>query len=120
VETDEVTLSSRPGRGCTVVEVHGVLDMKGEPRLRQALQAVVDAGARRVVVDLAEVRLMASSGLGTLVAMFKLLRDNGGILCLAAPRPLVRSVLAITTVDRAITVYDTVEAAEDDIHSPSA
>jgi anti-sigma B factor antagonist len=110
----EVALSSRPGRDCTVVEARGVLDMATEPQLRQTLQQVIDAGARRVVVDLAEVRLMDSSALGTLVLMFKALRDVGGILCLAAPRPLVRTVLGVTSVDRAITVYDTVRTAEDD------
>jgi len=111
---DVVALSTRPGRDCTVVEVSGVLDMATEPQLRQTLQEVIDAGARRVVVDLAEVELMDSSALGALVLMFKVLRDDGGDLCLAAPRPLVRTVLAVTTVDRAITVHDTVRAAEDD------
>lgn len=110
----EVALASRPGRGCTVVQARGVLDMTAEPQLRQALQQVIDTGARRVVVDLAEVRLLDSSALGTLVLMFKALREDGGSLCVAAPRPLVRSVLSITSVDRAITVYDTVQAAEDD------
>ena len=109
----EVALSSRAGRNCAVVEVRGVLDMTSEPEFRGVLQRVIDSGARRVVVDLSEVRLMDSSALGTLVLMFKTLRDGGGVLCVAAPRPLVRSVLEITSVDRVITVYDTVEAAEE-------
>jgi anti-sigma B factor antagonist len=120
VDADVVALSSRPGRGCTVVEVRGVLDLMAEPQLRETLQQVIDADARRVVVDLANVRLMASSGLGTLVLMFKRLQDKGGVLCLAAPQPRVRSVLAVTTVDRAITVYDTVQAAEEGLQSHPA
>lgn len=111
----EVALSSRPGRECTVVEVRGVLDMTTDPQFRQTLQQVIEAGARRVVVDLAGVRLMDSSALGTLVLIFKALRDDGGSLCVAAPRPLVRTVLSVTSVDRIVTVYDTVQAAEDDL-----
>jgi anti-sigma B factor antagonist len=114
----EVTLSSRPGRECTVVEVRGVLDMSTEPELRRTLQQAIDAGARRIVIDLTEVRLMDSSALGTIVLMFKAVRDDGGSLRLAGPRPLVRTVLAVTSVDRVIAVYDTVRAAEDD--SPAA
>jgi anti-sigma B factor antagonist len=98
-----------------VVEVRGVWDMAADPQLRRSLQQVIDAGARRVVVDLTHVRLLDSSGLGTLVFMFKVLREDGGSLCLAAPQPLVRSVLSITSVDRAITVYDSLQAAEDDL-----
>ena len=111
----EVALTSRPGRECTVIGVQGVLDMTAEPQFRTFLQQVIDTGARRVVVDLTGVRLMDSSALGTLVYMFKILRDDGGTLCIAAPQPLVRSVLSITSVDRAIGVYDTVKAAEVDL-----
>lgn len=106
-----------PGRDCTVVEVRCVLDLATVPQLRQTLQQAIDAGARRVVVDLAGVSLMDSSALGTLVLMFKTLRGQGGELCLAGPRPIVRSVLAFTSVDRVITVYDTVQAAEDGLPS---
>ncbi|MGC4806829.1 STAS domain-containing protein [Micromonospora sp. DT233] len=107
-------LSVRPGRGCTVLEVHGELDMATSPQLRKGLQRLVDAGDRQVVVDLAGVGFMDSSGLGVLVAMFKALRAADGRLCLAAVQPSVRSVLAVTSVDRAITVYDDVPAAEAD------
>jgi anti-sigma B factor antagonist len=111
----ELALSTRPGHHSTVVEVRGVLDLGTEPEFRKTLQDVVDTGANCVVVDLSGVRLMDSSALGTLVLMFKVLDNAGGRLCLAGPRPLVRTVLSVTSVDRAIDVYDTVEAAEADL-----
>jgi anti-sigma B factor antagonist len=111
----ELTLSTRPGSKCTVVEVRGVLDLASEPAFRQTLQEVIDAGTDRLVVDLGGVRLMDSSALGTLVLMFKVLNEAGGRLCLAAPRQLVRTVLSMTSVDQVIKVYDTVEAAEGDL-----
>jgi anti-sigma B factor antagonist len=55
---------------------------------------------------------MDSSGLGALVVMFKTATERGGRLCVAAAQRPVRSVLAITSVDQAIEVYDTVVAAE--------
>ncbi|MGC4893670.1 STAS domain-containing protein [Micromonospora sp. DT31] len=105
-------LSVRPGRGCTVLEVRGELDMATSPQLREGLQRLVDAGDRQVVVDLAGVGFMDSSGLGALVLMFKALREVGGRLCLAAVQPAVRTVLTVTSVDRVIPVYDGVRAAE--------
>ncbi|MFI2712313.1 STAS domain-containing protein [Micromonospora sp. NPDC018662] len=105
-------LSVRSGRGCTVLEVRGELDMATSPRLHEALQRLIDAGDRQVVVDLAGVGFMDSSGLGALVVMFKALREAGGRLVLAAVRPPVRSVLAVTSVDRAIRVHDDVAEAE--------
>ncbi|GIJ23558.1 STAS domain-containing protein [Micromonospora lutea] len=110
-------LSVRPGRGCTVLEVRGELDMATSPQLREGLQRLVDAGDHQVVVDLAEVGFMDSSGLGALVVMFKALREVGGRLCLAAVQPAVQSVLTITSVNRVIPIYDSVQAAEADLPS---
>ncbi len=78
----DLLLSVRPGRGCTVVEVRGDLDMATAPQLHDGLQRLVDAGDRQVVVDM------------------------------AAVQPAVLSVLKITSVDRVIDLYDTVQAAE--------
>ncbi|WP_239163529.1 STAS domain-containing protein [Paractinoplanes rishiriensis] len=113
----DLLLSARPGRGCTVVEVRGDLDMATTPHLREELQLLVDAGDRQVVVDMAGVGFMDSSGLGTLVVIFKALREVGGRLCLAAVQPAVHSVLRITSVDRVVAVYDSVQAAEADVPS---
>ncbi|MBM0203986.1 STAS domain-containing protein [Micromonospora sp. STR1s_5] len=111
----DLQLSVRAGRGCTVLEVRGELDMATSPQLREGLQRLVDAGDRRVLVDLAGVGFMDSSALGALVVTFKALRDVGGRLCLAAAQPAVRSVLTVTSVDQAIDVYDSVLAAEADM-----
>ena len=100
-----------------MVEVTGDLDMAAAPLLREGLQRVLDAGTHNVVVDLAGVEFMDSSGLGTLVAMFKTARECGGSLCLAAVQQQVRSLLSITSVDRVIGVYDTVLAAEANVPS---
>lgn len=108
----DLFLSTRPGRGCTVVGVRGDLDMATAPQLRAGLQRLVDAGDRQVVLDMAAVEFMDSSALGALVVTFKALRDVGGRLCLAAVRPPVRSVLTITSVDRVIDLYDSVQVAE--------
>jgi anti-sigma B factor antagonist len=73
---------------------------------------VLDGGTRNVVVDLAGVGFMDSSALGALVLVFKAASERGGLLCLAAVQRPVRTLLAVTSVDQAIGVYDTVPAAE--------
>lgn len=112
-------MSARPGRGCTVVRVSGELDMDTRPMLEDFLREVVDAGARRVVLDFAGVPFMDSSGLGLLVETLKRLGDTGGRLCLADAQESVRNVLVLSAVDMVLDVYDTVAAAEDDM-PPSA
>ena len=107
----DVVVSTRPGAGCTVVEVHGELDMATQPQLHDVLQALIGPG--QVVLDLAGVGFMDSSALGTLVVMFKAFREAGGRLCLTEVQPAVRTVLSVTSVDQVIDIYATVRAAED-------
>ncbi|GAA3207960.1 STAS domain-containing protein [Dactylosporangium siamense] len=109
----DLSLSTRPGRGCTVVVAAGVLDLATVPQLRTCLELEMDGGALRIVLDLAGVRLIDSSALGTLVSVSRTLRQRAGLLCLAAPQPIVRQVFELTSVQRIVDVYDTVAAAED-------
>ena len=55
----------------------------------------MDAGSRHqnVVLDLRDVRLLDSTGLGQLVQARQLARQKGGDLCLVAPAPFIRTVL---------------------------
>ncbi|MGC4768496.1 STAS domain-containing protein [Micromonospora sp. DT44] len=109
----EFALATRRGRVGTVVEVAGDLDMSTTPRLRDGLLEAVESGAGVVVVDLAAVGFMDSSGLGALVIAYKAMRARDGWLRLAGAQPPVRKVLSITSVDRVIESFDTVEAAEE-------
>lgn len=111
----DVTLESRPGRDCTVVRVVGTLDLATAPAMQACLQEAIDGGARVIVLDLDGVGLIDSSALGALVAVHKELRQHEGRLCLAAVRPLVRRVFELTSVDRLVRIYDSVEAAEADL-----
>ena len=109
----DLQLSARAGRACTVVWVSGELDMDTRRQLQDTLRDVVDSCARQVVMDLAEVPFMDSSGLGLLVEVIRALRDRGGRLCLAAVQAPVRNVLTLSAVDQVVDLYDTVEAAEE-------
>lgn len=109
----DFALTTRQGRVGTVVEVVGELDMSTTPQLRDRLFEVVQGGARVVVVDLADVGFMDSSGLGALVLAYKDLRERDGWLGLAGVRPPVRQLFSVTSVDRVIGLFDTVQDAEE-------
>jgi anti-sigma B factor antagonist len=111
----EVSLAARPGRGCTVVQVGGALDLATVPDLRAFLQRVMDDGASTIVLDRAGVRFIDSSALGTIVSTYRELHRRAGRLCLAAVQPMVLRVFELTSVDRLVSIYDSVEVAEEDL-----
>jgi anti-anti-sigma factor len=50
------------------------------PELRTKMRGIVDEGVRELVIDLAAVRMVDSSGLGLLIAAHNSLRKMGGQL----------------------------------------
>lgn len=62
----------------TTLRIKGELDALTTPELRPTLDAVVRDGPREVTVDLSDLRLIDSSGVGALVSLFKRIRANGG------------------------------------------
>jgi anti-sigma B factor antagonist len=95
----------------TVLRCSGRLNMITASRIKSAVDASVAAGQARLVVDLAEVDFIDSSGLGALIAGLKSSRQAGGDLRLAAAGEQVQTVLRLTNLDRILRPYATVDDA---------
>ena len=65
---------------------------------------------RMVVLSCADVTFMDSSGLAALISVLKRL-PAGGQLRLAAPSASVRSMLALTRMDKVFSIHDSVAEA---------
>lgn len=70
---------SREDNGdATTLYIRGELDALSAGELRPLLDSVVAEGRRDVTVDLAQLRLVDSSGVGALVSLYKRVRAGGG------------------------------------------
>ena len=97
--------------GYAVVSAAGEIDAGTEQALRDVLTSVRARGVLRVVVDLAGVAFMASSGIGVLMGARRVLAAEGGSLVLASPRGEVAQILSLTGVSELIPVTPTVADA---------
>ena len=87
--------------GEVVVRVRGEIDMAAAPVFRERLTAVIEAnGDDVVVVDLADVSFMDSSGLVVLVEAHQKLESASRKLLIGRPSPAVTRVLEVTGLDR--------------------
>lgn len=73
---------------------------------------LIAGGERSLVLDLARVDFVDSSGLGALVALLKRMGAEGS-LALASVRPPVARLLALTRLDRVFRIHDTVQGASE-------
>jgi anti-sigma B factor antagonist len=67
--------------------------------------------ARRVVIDLGSVEMIDAAGLGELVSVAVAAQASDCSITLAAPRNLVRQLLALTNLTSVFEVYPTLDAA---------
>jgi anti-sigma B factor antagonist len=77
--------------GHVTLKIRGELDALSAPELRPVLDQLVEDQARNVVVDLSELRMVDSSGVGALVSLYKRVRSYGGQLAFqgVTAQPLV-------------------------------
>lgn len=100
-----LSIDRREDGGDLILSVHGDVDLGSVPTLREALQdaedatAREDAAARRIVLDLAHLDFIDSSGLHLLLVAHRRARSRGHALVLAEVPPHARRLFRLTGVD---------------------
>ncbi len=107
-----VTMAKRlPYATVRVVPLAGRIDAAAVPAVRERVNTALSTGARHIVVDLADVTFMSSSGLRVLLLVARDLRKRGNDLRLCAARPQVAEVFHLTGFDQIFQLHPTREAA---------
>lgn len=98
-----VTVSRLEGR--VLVRVGGELDAYSSPYLRSTLLDLIDGqGNLALVIDLANLEFIDSTGLAVLVTALRQSRAHGGNVVLRQPRPSTMRLLRITAMDRVFAI----------------
>jgi anti-sigma B factor antagonist len=100
----------RTGAGA-VVRLTGEIDLHQSPDFHQALVSECDLKPARLVIEMSGVDYIDSSGVGSLVEIYRRVKKSGGKLILVAPGPRVASVLEITKLDKFFTIAASEEEA---------
>ena len=89
-------IDERPGG---LIYLSGELDMASAPRLRTALERLLDAGAERVVLDVADLSFCDSAGLSVFVWAHQNFPSDEGLI-LQNPTERMRLLLRATQLER--------------------
>jgi anti-sigma B factor antagonist len=68
-------------------------------------------GKRKVLINLADVDFLNSSGIGIIVQGYTMLAREGGRLALADTGPRIDAILRVTQLGRTLEIYDTEQEA---------
>lgn len=108
-------IEKRQRDGATILDLQGKITIgEGDVALREAVQAAVGDGATNILLNMARVRSIDSSGVGELVAAYTTVTNRGGKLRLFSLPGRVLGVLQITQL---VTVLDILEDEEEAVAS---
>jgi anti-sigma B factor antagonist len=88
--------------GSSVLRIEGELDALSAVDLRPIVGRIGDEKPRQFVVDLSRLRLIDSSGVGAIVALFKAVRSYGGNLSVVGVRDQPLAILRLLRLDRVL------------------
>ena len=105
--SERLQFDYRLDAGVAVVTATGEADVTTCGLVRSALlRALTEENCRGLVVNLASVSFIDSTGIGVLVGIWRRVRDSNGRLALAAPSRQVQRILDTAGLTKVLSVYD--------------
>lgn len=110
-EAPSIDIQVEKRDGAVVVSPQGDLDMSRSPALRNSLRTVQVERPRTLVVNLASVEYMDSSGLATLVEAMKNAKSQSTRLVLCAMNQKVKALFEIARLHQYFTIVPSLDDA---------
>ena len=108
-------IAERQSGDVTILDLQGKLLLgEGDEIFREAVNGVVEAGRFKLVINLAEVPFVDSSGISELVRTYVTLGKRGGRMTLVRVTRRVHELLSIT---RLLTVFEAFDSEEEAVDS---
>lgn len=108
----DLNISTRENGGVIVVDLDGKIALgETSAKLHQTLKDLIGDGKQQILLNLADVTTIDSSGLGTLVAGYTSVETSGGQLKLVNLSDRASELMTITKLYTVFEIYDDGRAA---------
>ena len=111
----ELDLKERQAGDVTILDLTGEVRIgEGSVALRTAIRRLLEEGKKRILLNLAGVGYIDSSGIGELVSSYTAIGKDGGQLKLLN---LTQKLQDLLTITKLLTVFDVYESEADALNS---
>jgi len=111
----ELELSERQAGDVTILDMSGSVRMgEGAVSLRNSIRGLNDEGKKKILLNLAGVKNIDSSGIGELIANYTTISRDGGQLKLLNLTDKIQNLLVITKL---LTVFDSYDNEAEALNS---
>jgi anti-sigma B factor antagonist len=94
--------STSRSNGVTTLRIEGELDAITVSQIRPAIDTLLAERPARVVVDVTNLRLVDSSGVGALVFLYKHAKEYGGVVTVQGLRDQPLSIFRLLRLERVL------------------
>jgi anti-sigma B factor antagonist len=111
----ELEVKERQAGDVTILDLNGSVRMgEGAIALRNAIRSLVEQGKKKILLNLAAVKNVDSSGIGELIANYTTISRDGGQLKLLNLTEKIQNLLVITKL---LTVFDSYDNEAEALNS---
>ena len=96
----------RPVANGMILDIVGDLTYANREHFKTAIETVRQKGCRYLVLNMAEVRFVDSSGLGLLALVAQNFKLTQGKVSMLRPQSYVREIMTLANIPKLIPVYD--------------
>ena len=100
-------LTATPSEGVIVIKIEGNLDTQTSPEAQEELDRIVEDGARKLLIDFADLAYISSAGLRVLLATAKKLTTEQGEMRMCNMNDVVKEVFEVSGFSTIFKVFPT-------------
>ena len=98
--------------GFVIIKIDDEINLYNAPELKQEFTEAISGSNLKIIVNLAAVRFIDSSGLGALIMGHNEVRDAGGAVKLVNVADSVKRIFKLTSLDSMFEMTDSVDEAK--------
>ena len=98
---------SNGGKYCTVLKLRGTIDITTHQQFEDALSELLEQNAKRLILNLSDLKYISSSGTGLLIKYYKKFRDSGGDIKLSHLTPPIWKTLDLIGINSVVEIFNT-------------
>lgn len=106
----QVNIKTQPV-GITIIELFGEIDLDSSPDVRKQILAVTQKKSPKIIINLAGVTYMDSSGVATMVEGLQRTNAYNGRFILVNLGPGVHEVFELSRLDKVFKIFDDITEA---------
>jgi anti-anti-sigma factor len=101
----------RPVPNGVMLELIGDLTYANREQFKTAVEGIRQRGCRHLILNMADVRFVDSSGLGLLALVSQNFKLSQGKVSMLKPQSYVREIMSLANIQKLIPVYDSEQDA---------